>query len=368
MSVNLDQLTTSNELLEKRIRRLPNGYTVRLFAVVIIMAAFMRFSGVNIGSVGQGLAYSLIGVAVFITFRILRFPDLTVDAAFPVGGAVCAMLIIGGTSAELTLFVAFFVGAITGLITALITVFFRVEGLLSSIIVITGAYTITLRVMGARSNVPLLGERTILSPYRASVRSWLVDNFGDEMRRQSNNLVEIAVFGVIVIAVLLLLNWFMHTELGLTIRAAGKNSQMVRSIGVNHHIMIILALMISNGLAGLAGSLAVQQLGFADVSLGFGVIIKGLAAVMIGEVLLRPQSVGQQILSAALGMVIFDVSRAWVFAALKLPTTDIRLVSALVVLIALAAPNLADRWQEWRKRVNQTADQRPGYDEEQRSS
>jgi putative ABC transport system permease protein len=147
----------------------------------------------------------------------------------------------------------------------------------------------------------------------------------------------------------------MHTELGLTIRAAGKNSQMVRSLGVNHHVMIILALMISNGLAGLAGSLAVQQLGFADVSLGFGIIIRGLAAVMIGEVLLRPRSIGQQILSAALGMVIFDVSRAWVFAALDLPTTDIRLVSALVVLAALAAPNIADRWQEWRKRSGQAA-------------
>jgi putative ABC transport system permease protein len=172
---------------------------------------------------------------------------------------------------------------------------------------------------------------------------------------------------VVVIAVLLLLNWFMHTELGLTIRAAGKNSQMVRSLGFNHHFMIVLALMISNGLAGLAGALAVQQLGFADVSLGFGVIIRGLAAVMIGEVLLQPRSIGQQILAAALGMVIFDVSRAWVFAALELPTTDIRLVSALVVLVALAAPNLAVRWQEWRKRAHQHVDRRSEDVEKQRA-
>jgi putative ABC transport system permease protein len=124
---------------------------------------------------------------------------------------------------------------------------------------------------------------------------------------------------------------------------------VVRSFGVNHHVMVTLALMVANGLAGLAGALAVQQLGFADITLGFGSIIRGLAALLIGEVLLRPKSIGQQILSAALGMVIFDVSRAWVFSALDLPTTDIRLVTALVVLAALAAPNLMDRWQEYRK-------------------
>lgn len=325
-------------------------FVLRLLVVAVVVGAFMRFFGVNIGSLGQGLAYSLVGVAVFVTFRILRFPDLTVDGAFPIGGAVCAMLIVSGTSAELTLFVAFMVGALTGLITALITLFFRVEGLLASIIVITGAYTVTLRVMEARSNVPLLGERTILTPYQAPVRAWLVENFGRGMRRQSNNLVEIVVFALVVIVVLLFLTWFMHTELGLVLRAAGTNSQAVRAFGVNHHLMIILALMLANGLAGLSGSLAVQQLGFADVSLGFGIIVRGLAALLVGEVLLRPRSIGQQILSAAIGMVIFDVSRAWVFAALSLPTTDIRLVSALVVLSALAAPNLIDRWQEWRKK------------------
>ena len=110
--------------------------------------------------------------------------------------------------------------------------------------------------------------------------------------------------------------------------------------------------MVSNGLAGLAGSLAVQQLGFADVSLGVGLIIRGLAAVIIGEVLLRPKTVGQMLIAAASGMLVFDISRAWVFSALDLPATDIRLVSALVVLTALAAPKLHDRWQAFRKKQN----------------
>ena len=332
-------------------RHIPiSAFFVRFIVTSLIVAGFMKYFGVNIGALGQGLAYSLVGVAVFITFRILQFPDLTVDAAFPIGGAVCAAWILKGTDAEITLLYAFAAGAVTGLITALITVFFRVEGLLSSIIVITGAYTVTLRIMQARSNIPLIGERTILTPYKEDVRAWLIEHYGREMRRHSNNIIEIIVFSVVVVVVLLLLNAFMHTEIGLMLRASGKNSQVVRSFGVNHNLMTILALMLSNGLCGLAGALAVQQLGFADVSLGFGIIVRGLAAVLIGEVLLRPNSIGQHIVSAAAGMIIFDVSRAWVFAALELPTTDIRLVSALVVLTALAVPNLIDRWREFHKR------------------
>jgi len=346
---------TTNNVSQKALlvlRRVPiSGFLVRVLVMSIIVGAFMKHFGVNIGAFGQGLAYSLVGVSVFITFRILQFPDLTVDGAFPIGGAVCAALILKGTDAELTLLYAFAAGAVTGLITALITIIFRVEGLLSSIIVITGAYTVSLRIMGARSNIPLLGERTILTPYKIDMRTWLIENYGREMRRHSNNLLEIIIFSVIVILVLLVLNAFMHTELGLMLRASGRNSQVVRSFGVNHHLMTTLALMLSNGLTGLAGALVVQQLGFMDITLGFGIIVRGLAAVLIGEVLLRPHSIGQHILSAAIGMIIFDVSRAWVFAAYDLPPTDIRLVSALVVLTALAVPNLMDRWQEWYKRL-----------------
>jgi putative ABC transport system permease protein len=182
------------------------------------------------------------------------------------------------------------------------------------------------------------------------MREFVVNTFGDEMRRQSNNMVEIMVFGLVVIVALLVLNWFLHTEIGLTIRASGKNPQMVRAIGADNRVMVLVGLMISNGLSGLAGGLAVQQLGFADVQMGIGIIIRGLAAVMVGEVLLRPRTVGQALVSAAMGMVVFEVSRAWVFAALDLEATDVRLVSALVVLVALAAPNVAERWRNWRRR------------------
>lgn len=349
MLVKTDVTPVQENVTATPTRRIPNSFVLRLLLLTFASVLLMSLFDVNIGAIGQGLAYSLVGVAVFITFRILHIPDLTVDGAFAIGGAVCAAMIVAGTQAEMTLLAAFMAGAVAGLITALITMLLKIEGLLASIIVITGAYTVTLRILEARSNLPLLNERTILTPYQIPVRTWLVDTFGDNMRRQSNNIVEIVVIGVVVVVVLLVLNWFMHTELGLTIRASGQNSQLVQALGINHQVMIVLALMLSNGLVGLAGALTVQQLGFADVSLGFGVIIRGLAAVMIGEVLLRPVSVGQRIAAAAVGMIVFDISRAWVFSALDLPTTDIRLVSALVVLAALTAPRLSERWTIWQK-------------------
>jgi putative ABC transport system permease protein len=347
--------TDMGEKPKQGSRRWPSnlGFILRFVLVAVITGSIMAASNVNIGSIGQGLALSLVGVGVFITFRVLNFPDLSVDGSFPIGGAVAATLIASqGIAAEWTLFASFMAGALTGLVTALIHVLFKIEGLLASIIVATGAYTITLRTMGT-SNIPLLNERTILTPYEGPMRNFVINTLGPEARRQSNNMVEIVVFLIVVTAVMLLLNWFLHTEIGLTLRAAGRNAQMVRALGANDKQMVIIGLMISNGLAGLAGGLAVQQLGFADVQMGIGMIIRGLAAVMIGEVLLRPRRVGQAIVAAAAGMVIFDVSRAWVFSALDLQASDVRIVSSLVVLAALAAPNISQRWRSWRHKREQ---------------
>lgn len=325
------------------------GFALRFLVAAAAIGIVMSLSNVNIGSIGQGLGLAGVGIGVYLSFRVLQFPDLTVDGALPIGGAVAAAMIVGGVAAELTLPAALLAGALTGMVTALIHVVLRVEGLLASIIVMTGAYTITLWTMGT-SNIPLLNERTILTPYQPAMREFVIATFGDEARRQSNNLVEIGVFAVIIVLVIVILNWFLHTELGLTLRAAGKNSQMVRALGVSDKRMIIIGLMLSNGLAGLAGALLVQQLGFADVQMGFGMIVRGLASVMIGEVLLRPRTVGQGIIAAVFGMVTFEVLRAWVFAALDLEAEAVRLVSALVVLLALAAPTLIERYRAWKHR------------------
>jgi putative tryptophan/tyrosine transport system permease protein len=346
-------ITSSEQKLKNasEASKSPNyAFMIRMILLALVAASFMSLGNVNIGAIGQGFSYGLAGVAVFLTFRILDFPDLTIDGSFPIGGATCAVLIVAGNSPEVSMIAAFVAGALTGLVTAIIHVFFKIEGLLASIIVITGAYTITLRIMDGKSNLPLIGEETLISRYSKPFRAWMIEQFGDDMRRQSNNMLEIIIFGFIVIVTLSILYWFLRTETGLAIRATGKNPQMVQAMGINHNLLIVIGLMVSNGLAGLAGSMAVQQLGFADVSLGVGLIIRGLAAVIIGEVLLRPKSIGQMIIAASAGMLVFDISRAWVFAALDLPSTDIRLVSALVVLSALGAPKLHDRWKDWRKK------------------
>lgn len=350
MTVRETQSTASAKNVKQPVRfPLTTSFGLRLIILLILTGALMNVSNVNIGAIGQGLALALVGVGVYLSFRVLNFPDLSVDGSFPIGGAVTAVMITSGIAAEWALPAAFIAGALTGLVTALIHILFKIEGLLASIIVLTGAFTITLRIMGT-SNIPLLTERTILTPYEDPMREFVVNTLGDEMRRQSNNLVDILVFGVVVIIALLVLNWFLHTEIGLALRASGKNSQMIRAVGVDHRAMVLIGLMISNGLCGVAGGLAVQQLGFADVQMGIGMIVRGLAAVMIGEVLLRPRSVGQAVVAATIGMIVFEVSRAWVFAALHLEATDVRLVSALVVLVALAAPNVGERWRNWRRR------------------
>lgn len=362
MSASDSSVTATPQSAADRTFALPGylGYLLRFALVAGVVGLLMWRADVNIGAISQGLSLALVGVGVFITFRVLNFPDLTVDGSFPIGGAVAAATITSyGLAAEWSLLLAFGAGALTGGVTALIYVMFDIEGLLASIIVATGAYTITLRTMGT-SNIPLINERTVLTPYEAPIRDFLIGTFGDGLRRQTNNIVEILVFFIIVGGAIWLLNWFLHTEIGLTLRAAGRNSQMVRALGANDKRMVIIGLMVSNGLAGLAGALFVQGIGFADVQMGVGMIIRGLAAVMIGEVLLRPKSVGQASVAAAVGMLIFEISRALVFSldivingqTFRFDASDVRLISALVVLVALAAPNIAQRWRNWRQRQN----------------
>ena len=179
-------------------------FALRVVALAVVVGFFMSVGNVNIGAIGQGLGYALAGVTVFLTFRVLDFVDLTVDGAFPIGGATCAILIVNGHSPEFAIVAAFAAGALTGLATALIDIIFKIEGLLASIIVITAAYTVTLHIMGGKSNIPLLGEETLISRHSKNFRNWLVEQFGDQMRRQSTNLLEIMIFGAIVIIVLLI--------------------------------------------------------------------------------------------------------------------------------------------------------------------
>jgi putative tryptophan/tyrosine transport system permease protein len=278
-----------------------------------------------IGAVALGLAFAASALGVFITFRVLAFPDLTVDGSFPLGAAVSAVLLIWGWEPWLSLLAATIAGALAGACTALLNSRLRINGLLAGILVSIGLWTVNLRVMQDRANLPLLTVETVLTP----IRPYVADA----------NLRAVVVFGVVTLLLGLILYWLLHTDLGLALRATGENEKMVRAQGVDADLMRLIGLALANGLVALSGGLVAQFQGFSDVGMGMGMIVAGLAAVIIGETLLRPRGIGSALFAVAAGSVIY---RAVIAGALfiGLGPTDMRLVTSLIVIVALAVPRL----------------------------
>jgi putative ABC transport system permease protein len=305
-----------------------------------------------LGAVAQGLGFGAVALGVYLTFRILDFPDLTIDGSFPLGGAVAAAIIVAGGSAYLALPLAFFFGALAGVATGLIHTRLGINGLLASILVLTGLFTINLRIMG-QANIPLLDAVTIFTPYKPFFRELFLDQWDKVWLRVHANIMAIVVFLIIVIILKVALDWFLHTEKGLALRATGDNAQMIRALGVNTDQMKILGLAISNGLVGLSGALMAQYLGFADINVGAGLIIVGLAAVIIGETLFKPKTIAWATTAVITGMIIYRLAIALALIiklpipgfddGFKLEATDVKLATAVLVLIALAIPQLQRR-------------------------
>ncbi|MBX3015675.1 MAG: ABC transporter permease [Caldilineaceae bacterium] len=295
-----------------------------------------------LGAIATGLGFAAVALGVYLTFRVLNFPDLTIDGSLPLGAALAATLITAGVNPYWTLPVSFLGGALAGTATALIATRLRIHSLLASILVTTGLISINLRIMG-RSNIPLLNTDTIFTPFAATFRQFLVSLGGDDMVRIASNLLAILLFGMVVLALKGLLDWFMRTEMGLALHATGDNPQMIRALGVNTDRMILLGLALSNGLVGLAGALVAQYQGFADVNMGLGLIIAGLAAVILGETFFRPATFAAASLAVILGMVFYRIAIAAALTvripfptgALTLDAQDVKLATALLVLVAL---------------------------------
>ena len=277
------------------------------------------------GALALGLAFAASALGVFITFRVLAFPDLTVDGSFPLGAAVSAILLTRGYDPWVSLLFALLAGALAGAVTALLNSRLKINGLLAGILVSIGLWTVNLRVMEDKANLPLLTVETVLTP----VRPFIADA----------NLRGAAVFGAVAVLLVLLLYWLLHTDLGLALRATGENEKMVRAQGIDPNLMRLVGLALANGLVALAGGLVAQFQGFADVGMGLGMIVAGLAAVIIGETLLRPRTVLMTLVAVAAGSVIY---RGVIAAALfvGLGPTDMRLVTSLIVIVALAVPQL----------------------------
>jgi putative ABC transport system permease protein len=291
--------------------------------------------GVLSTSISEGLVYAFVTIGVFLTFRVLAFPDLTVDGSFVVGGSIVALMIhVGGYNPFLATIAAFMGGLAAGSITGLLNTKLRLPALLAGILMMVGLYSVNLLIMG-RPNTPMLRDITIFD----SVASW----FGMER----STLLVIIVFAVIAFIVFMVLNWFLRTEMGLTLRATGDNEQMVRSLGVDTDKNILLGCAISNGLVALSGALVAQNQQFCDVNMGIGMIVMGLAAVIIGEALVHPRGVASMLLAAFAGTFLY---RLFITIALRLGLApgNLKLITALLVIIALAIPYIQKKLRhEW---------------------
>ena len=312
-------------------------------ALLLLGPSLLRLAlNVWLGAIATGLGFALVALGVYLTFRVLNFPDLTIDGSFPLGAALAATMITAGFNPYWSLPVSFMGGALAGATTALITTRLRIHSLLASILVTTGLISINLRIMG-RSNIPLLNVETIFTPFADSWRQTLIAGGGEGVTRFAGNLLAMLLFGLLVLGMKWLLDWFMRTEIGLALRATGDNPQMIRALGVNTDGMIVLGLAISNGLVGLAGALVAQYQGFADVNMGLGLIIAGLAAVILGETFFRPSHFAAASAAVIAGMILYRVAiAAALTVSIPLPTgsvtldaQDVKLATALLVLVAL---------------------------------
>ncbi len=277
-------------------------------------------------SISQGFLWALMAIGVYLTFRILNIADLTAEGSFPLGAGVSVVLIVNGMNPFLATLIAIGAGMIAGLVTGMLYTKFKIPALLSGILTMTALYSINLRIMGA--NISLGSNETIFQMIGIS-KDWAP-----------------LIIGIIcTIIVVVLLYVFFNTELGFVIRATGDNEQMVRAQGVNTNFTKIIGLMISNGIIAFSGALLAQDGGSANISMGVGTIVIGLASVIIGEVLFDNLTIAKRLLCVALGSIVYRMIIALVLN-LGLEPTDLKLISAIVLAIALSSPTWKGLFQK----------------------
>lgn len=284
------------------------------------------------GAVAQGLIWGIMAIGVYITYRILDFADLTVDGSICTGGAVCVMMITGGYSIPVAILTAFLAGLLAGLATGLFHTFMGIPPILAGILTQLSLYSINLKIMGkANQAVNVRNYKLLVS---------MQYNKGVPFYQNT-----IFVVGIIIAVIILLLYWFFGTEKGCAIRATGSNPNMSRANGINTNINKVIALMLSNGIVAFSGALLSQYQGFADVQMGRGAIVIGLAAVIIGEVVFGKifHNFALHMVAVVIGAIIYFVVIAIVLQ-LGLETTDLKLFSSLIVALFLALPYLKSKY------------------------
>lgn len=279
------------------------------------------------GILVEGLIYGIMALGVFLTFRVLDFPDLSVDGTFPMGAAIMASGITAGLPPLLALIFAFIGGFLAGMVTAVIHNRLKVPSLLAGILTMTMLWSINIRILGNKANLPLIRMDTMLSRY--------LEGWGSLLPRALSLLV---FFLLICLLIKFMLDYFFHTDLGLTMGALGDNEQMVIAQGVNPRLIKLIGVGLSNGLVATSGAFAAQYQGFADVNLGQGIVVTGLAMVMIGEFLLKSNKIGWLTLRVLLGAVLYKAimyfGRYYGYY-INLTPNDLRLITGLLIITAL---------------------------------
>lgn len=284
-------------------------------------------------AVVQGVLWGIMVLGVYITYKLLDIADLTVDGSFALGGCVCAVMVLNkGVDPWVALIIAAIAGMVAGAVTGFLHTVFEIPAILAGILTQIGLWSINLRIMGGKSNVPLLKADTIFS----KIIAWTGIN---------KQLVSLLLGIGVAVLMIVFLYWFFGTEIGSAMRATGNNEAMIRAQGVNTNWTKLLALTISNGLVGLSGALVCQSQKYADIGMGTGAIVIGLAAIVIGDVLMgRLRSFGSKLTSAVVGSVIYFAIRAIVLR-MGMNANDMKLLSAVIVAVALCVPVVVRKWR-----------------------
>jgi putative ABC transport system permease protein len=281
-----------------------------------------------LGSVEIGLIYAFVAIGVYLSFRVLDFPDLTADGSFPLGAVIAATLIVDGGDPWIATGLAIIGGMLAGLVTAYLHVRFNIMGLLASILTMTALYSINLRITDFRPNLALMYENTIFTPFEAFFHTPMA--------------AVLFLGGLLVLVFSVLIWWLLQSEMGLGIRATGANLMMAQAQGVRINAMKLLGISVSNGLIALGGALWAQSQGFADVNMGTGTIVIGLASVIIGEVVLPPRVVIFSIIGCVVGSIVYRLAIAFALNAdfMGLKPSDTNLITAAIVGFAMILPKI----------------------------
>ncbi|CAH0346840.1 ABC transporter permease [Bacillus sp. CECT 9360] len=313
----------------------------------------------------SGIIYAIMALGVYLSFRILDFPDLTVDGSFVTGAATAAILIVNGVNPFTATVVAMLTGFLAGCLTGLLHTVGKINSLLSGILMMIALYSINLRIMEGRSNVPLLNTNSVFTHIRDAWSNIGIDTalnnalaaigLGDSLPQTWSILLFMLVITFII---KILTDLFLRTEIGLALRATGDNQRMIRSFSANTNIMIVLGLGLSNALVALSGSLIAQQGGFADVGMGIGMIVIGLASVIIGEALFGVKTIARATLAVIGGAIIYRIVVTLALRVEFFEPGDVKMITAFIVILALVLPKIRDGYKERKRKARRQAEHR----------